>query len=920
MESSAFLLRTEAVFHEVFAAPENDRERLIASLCAGDAALTEEIRSLLAAAVEEEHFHQESGVVRPLANRLAAAESQRVGPYAIDRLIGRGGMGAVYLAHRVDGDFEQEVAIKLIDRPAAGDLFRDRFRMERQILAGLNHPLIARLLDGGVTSEGDLYLVMEYVDGLPIHRYCTEMRLGLRQRLSLFRQLCEAVQFAHQQLIVHRDLKPDNVLVSEDGTPHLLDFGTAKLLSPTAEAPGSELTRQGFQTFTPQYASPEQVLGLPITTASDTYSLGVLLYLLVTGSLPYTLEEFTPAEMVRVICEEPPRRPSLVTGGDEPITGDLEAILLKSLRKEPAARYQTAVEFAADVRNLLEERAITARRGTLRYRAGKFVRRHLFAVSAAAVLAMTLAAGIAAVLWQSRVANQERRRAEARSADLRQLSDSLLSELDEAIKQLPGSTGAQHLLVSRVLDHLDRMAQDANGDRATQLDLIDAYTRLGNIEGNGYEQNLGDRAGALASINKAVDLAEKLALRLPKDPEVLRALAAAQGARGDTLSETNNIQGAVASLRAEVQTYDRLIALPNVTPELLFEASTANGVLGDVMGQDTGLADVSAALTAYRQCLDLDRRAIALDPNFIRGRRGVANMQMKIGNAELDIDPAQALRDFQVALQLFDNLPSSERSGLSSQRLRAITIRKIGTAYSELGEYKNATPYFEQAIQIHQHLSDADPKDIRNLGDLFRAIDDEAWSDDYAADPALGLSRDRRSKLMEEVQLLNRNRGILMRELAMAPGDPDREAELANVQALLGSLQFELQGSRDSAQLAQTGLRALRALAAAQQTTPHILDLVVTAFLKADPVSLRDPAFTVSCAERGVQFTQRKTPEWLLLLSDAYRAAGQNEQSRIVAREGLNLLPPTPVASPKSRVRRLLEMDAAGHASAAQSP
>lgn len=913
MDSPAFLQRIEAVFHQVIAAAESDRGELMESLCQGDADLTEEVRSLLEAAAEEERVCTATGREQRDESPHPGAVSERVGPYAIDRLIGRGGMGAVYLAHRVDGNFDQQVAIKLIDRPAGNDMFRERFRMERQILAGLNHPLIARLLDGGVTSQGDLYLVMEYVDGLPIHRYCNEKGLQLRQRLMLFKQLCEAVQFAHQQLVVHRDLKPDNVLVSDDGTPHLLDFGTAKLLSPSAEMPGSEFTRQGFQSFTPQYASPEQVLGHSITTASDTYSLGVLLYLLTTRTLPYTLEDFTPIEMVRVICEQPPRRPSLAANAGEPIGPDLEAILLKSLRKEPEGRYQTAAEFVADIQNFLDGRAVAARRGTLRYRAGKFVRRHILGVAGAAFLGLVLASGIAAVLWQSRIANLERRRAEARSADLRQLSNSLLSELDEAIKQLPGSTGAQHLLVTRVLDHLDRMARDAQGDRTTQLDLIDAYTRLGNIQGNGYEQNLGDRSEALASIGKAIALAQNLANAAPGDPEVLRALATAQGARGDILSETSDIQGAVTSLQAEVQTYDRLISLPNTTPALYLEASTANSALGDVMGQDTGLADLPAALAAYRKCLELDSRALALDPGFIRAQRGMATMQMKVGNAELDNDPAQALKDFQLALRRFNELPPSEQKVLSTERLRGITLRKVGVAYSELGDYAQAAPFFDQALQIHLSLSDADPKDIRNLGDLYRALSDQTDSFAYAADPVLASSlSDRRRNLLAEENTLRQNLGILERTVRITPGDADRLAELANVQARLGTVRTLLREPGDSAQLSIEGLAALRNLAEKPQASPHILDLVVTAFLQAEPTSLRDPQFTQICAEQGVTLTHRKTPEWLLFLAEAYRADGQTEKSQAAAREGLALLPVVPAASRKPRVLKLLELEAQG--------
>src|ERR1700733_5357269 len=390
-KSTQNLLRVEAIFHEAFAVPLDARAELVAALTNGDSDLAAEVHSLLKASAAEETESASRSTLS--ADPKSAAEARRIGPYQVDSLLGRGGMGAVYLAHRADGHFEEKVAIKLIDLPLATDVFRERFRQERQILAGLQHPYIARLLDGGVTQNGDLYLAMEYVDGVPIHTFCNQQHLSVPERIELFIRVCEAVQFAHQNLVVHRDLKPDNIFVAEDGTPRLLDFGTAKLLAQSPANTGRDLTREGFQSFTPQYASPEQVLGNPITTASDTYSLGVLLYLLLTGSLPYELKELTTAELLRVICEEPPRKPDHVEDSDGRLDSDLEAILLKALRKEPQERYLTAEQLAADVQAHLDGRPVSARRGTLQYRAGKFVRRNRLALAAAALLAVTLAAG-----------------------------------------------------------------------------------------------------------------------------------------------------------------------------------------------------------------------------------------------------------------------------------------------------------------------------------------------------------------------------------------------------------------------------------------------------------------------------------------------------------------------------------------------
>jgi tetratricopeptide (TPR) repeat protein len=479
--------------------------------------------------------------------------------------------------------------------------------------------------------------------------------------------------------------------------------------------------------------------------------------------------------------------------------------------------------------------------------------------------------------------------------------------LDEAIKQLPGSTGVQKLLVTRVLEHLDRMAKDAQGDRLTQLDLVDAYTRLGNIQGNGYEQNLGDQTGGLAIMNKAIHLAQGLAAAHPTDAQVLNALAVAQESKGQILTRTSDVQGAVATLQTAAQTYDRLVALPGVSPELLVEASTANSALGDVLGQDTGLADLDAALVSYRKSLDLDARAVKLDPDFMRARRGLATMQMHIGNAELDIDPAQALKDFELALERFDALPPSEQKTLAAVRLRSITLRKKAVALSELGEYSQAVPLFEQVVNTHQQLVDADPKDIRNLSDLKRALGDEAESYLYAANPELAApSSDLRQNLLQAEQSLQREKTIIEQILKLTPKESELESESASVQVRIDAIRYSLHEGGDTS-LSMTALKALRSAAKNDTASPFVLDLVVTAFLQAEPISLRDPQFAVTCAQRGVTLTHRKTPAWLLSLAQAFRSAGQIEQSRSAATEGLALLPAPQPGAHKSCIRKLLE-------------
>ena len=901
----------EAIFNEVLALPSGERQALIEIRCGEDARLKSEIYSLLRACAEEEAL----AAVRLREARTDARtglDRKRVGAYEIDRLIGRGGMGAVYVAHRADGTFDKQVAIKLIDLPLATDLFRERFRMERQILAGLNHPLIARLLDGGVTGDGEPFLVMEYVDGVPIHRFCEDHRLSVAERLLLFKSVCEAVQFAHQNLVVHRDLKPDNILVMEDGTPRLLDFGTAKLLSPSADGMGSEFTRQGFQSFTPQYASPEQVLGNPITTASDTYSLGVLLYLLLTGVLPYELKEFTTAEMVRVICEQPPRRPTLPGSGDQRIDADLEAILLKSLRKGPGERYLTAVQFALDVQAYLDGRTVSARRGTMRYRAGKFVRRHRIALFGAALVTASLTAGVAGVIWQAKVADRERRRAVDTSAEMRQLSNSLLYELDEAIKELPGSSGVQKLLVTRVLDHLDRTSKSAAGDRLVQLDLANAYTRLGNIQGNPYDQNLGDTAGALVSLDKALVIAQSLAASAAHDHEALRALASVEQARSEVLWGVGKTPEAVESMQAATEAYERLVAERDATPALISEAGAAYGTLGDELGQPgtPSLGDLAGAIDAYRKNIRLDERALSLDPNFPRARRGLGIVQLKIGNVEIETDPARALEDYQLAEERFDALPESKQDGLSTLRIRANVVRKKATAMRELGEYAQAIPLFDQALAIQKQIAAADPKDNRSLFDVYVDLTQKAYDYEYAADPALEADpQKRRRDLALAIPLLKEAQSIAVQLLKQTPSNEDRKASLADVQVRLGTAETELQTSDDAGKLAATGLVTLTGLAAKHPDSVLMLDFAVAALLTVKPATLRDPKLAIVCAEREALLTKRKQPSALLSVAQAYRSAGLNKQARTAAHEGLALLPSVSASAPIPRTRKLLELE-----------
>ncbi|MDP9011529.1 MAG: serine/threonine protein kinase [Pseudomonadota bacterium] len=902
------LLRIEDIFHAVLAVPSEQQGAFLESCCGGDAELMAELRSLLEASEAEGLL----GVQRAAAARGAgdaAIHGGVIGPYHLERLLGRGGMGAVYLAHRADGHFDQQVAIKLIDLPLATELFRERFRLERQILAGLVHPYIARLLDGGVSESGEPYLVMEYVDGISITEFCERQLLSLRERLALFKKVCEAVQFAHQNLVVHRDLKPDNILVVADGTPRLLDFGTAKLLVPVAAEALTGFTQQGLQIFTPQYASPEQVLGGAITTASDTYALGVLLFVLLTGRPPYAVKEFTTGEMLRVICSEQPPRPGsvLATAGcaDFRIDADLDAIALKALRKEPAQRYPAVEQLSADVEAWLNGYPVAARRGNRRYRASKFARRNKIPLLAAGLLMASIIAGIGGVLWQSRVANQHRRSAEARAQDLRELSNSLLSEIDEAIKELPGSTPVQRLLVARVLDHLDRMSKDANADEPTQADLVEAYTRLGNLQGNPYEQNIGDPAGARVSLDKAIQIAKALNRKSPNNAHALASMALAEQSLGEVLFGIGQIQAAVSVMQAAVAAYESRLAIPGATASDFAEAASAVGALGDLKGQAgvASLGDQVGALQAYRNAMDLSERALHVDPGFVRARRGVAIDHLKIGNILLTTDPVKALDEYRRSFAAWKELPEAEQPAASTRRGIAQTHIKIGAALRAVDEYARSIAEFEEARPTLEYLAAADAEDSRASYDLAEFYSDEALTYVEKLKPVSnGISDEPRLDAQHAIELLRKSMSMLQRLVSLNPANRGWVASLAYQQVVVGSLEQTFDMGKDGVQLATDGMATLVASVRAEDANVDVLDMATSAGLTVLPKRLRDSHWTARCAERLVDATHRKNPSFLLSLAQALQAEGRSLAAEDAAAEALALLP---ALGPDSVIPRL---------------
>ncbi|MBV9926825.1 MAG: serine/threonine protein kinase [Acidobacteria bacterium] len=461
-----------------------------------DESVREEVMSLVALDMDAAGFLAEPAVAK--AARLLADDDglsrvgQEVGHYRLVEEIGRGGMGVVYLAERGDGEFRQGAAVKLIRRGLDTEDILRRFRNERQILASLSHPNIARLLDGGTAPDGSPYFVMEYVEGEPLVEYCDRRALSAAERLRLFRTVCAAVSHAHQNLVVHRDLKPSNILVTKDGTPKLLDFGVAKLLDP--ERGAAAHTRTRARVLTPEYASPEQVRGQNVTTASDIYSLGVVLYELLTGARPCEPKDDSPEELAHAICDTEPARPSEAVSrptrdgagrlkGVEnlrSLRGDLDNIVLMALRKEPERRYRTVDQFSEDIRRHLEGLPVAARKDTFSYRASKFVARNKAGVAAAAAVFVALVAGLAATAWQARVASRERDQARQEQAKAEQLNQFLQSILSAASPEERGKDATVVEVLNDAASRIDTEFADLPALKAQVLLTIgQTYQVLG---------------------------------------------------------------------------------------------------------------------------------------------------------------------------------------------------------------------------------------------------------------------------------------------------------------------------------------------------------------------------------------------------------------------------------------------------------
>ncbi len=645
-----------------------------------------------------------------------SAAGATLGPYRLVRMIGRGGMGTVYLAERSDGEVEQRVAVKFLRWSRYDPVIRDRFLQERQILATLGHPGIARLLDAGHTADGQPYLVMEHIDGVPIDVYGE--KLDLAAKLRLFGQVCEAVSCAHQNLIVHRDLKPSNILVDGAGRPKLLDFGIAKILDTDEDQ-----THTAERMLTPEYASPEQVRGAAQSTATDVYSLGAILYKLLTGRSPHAAGGSpTREEMMAAIgSREPPR----VSSTNRELPRDLDFIVAKALRKEPSERYASVEALADDVRAFLEWRPVRARSGSAWYRTRKFARRYRLMVAMVMLTIVGLSLGVY-------FANRERAIAERRFRQVRLLADQFIA-LDSDISALPGSTKVRNRIVSESLEYLTALGAEARRDRDLALDIGRAYLRIARVQGVPIGANLGQFVQAEESLRKADGFVDRVLAADAGNRQALLLSAEIAHDRMAVVDVEDRRDEALAQAKKAALRLDQLIERGARSPD---ELTTATRLFGNiaVAYENSGRFD-----EAVRYC----RRAIETSQSIESGtgRRGVIYGVLSIALRRMgDLEGAlEAIRESRRLLE------GGAATGEMTQRLNLINalVREGLVLGSDsdvsLGRPEEALVSFGKALEIAEDLARKDLQDNRSRG-LIAVISREIGDIVSHGDPRKALA------------------------------------------------------------------------------------------------------------------------------------------------------------------------------------
>jgi eukaryotic-like serine/threonine-protein kinase len=797
------------LFDSALECDTTQRAAFLDQRCRGDGEIRAEVESLLRAAKQAEGFMEGAAAeVAEVERTLGAfAVGEIVGEYEVVSVIGRGGMGEVYLAN--DRRVKRRVALKLVRGGLDRETLTRRFQREQQLLAGLNHPNIAQLYETGVTAEGIPFFAMEFVDGIRLDQFLKQRPIDLPAKLNLFRKICAAIAYAHQHLVIHRDIKPANILVTPEGEPKLLDFGIAKLLDEMADD-AAEQTLTVNRMLTPDYASPEQVRGEPISTASDVYSLGVVFYELLTGARPYRLTSRSSGEVTRAITDQEPIRPSENRNSKienpKSLRGDLDNIALMALRKEPARRYASANAFSQDLRRYLEGLPVHARKDTFGYRAAKFAQRNRAGVVLGSI-------AVAAVVVAFCVTLAQKRKADRRFNDVRQIANSLLFEVEGELQQ--GPTKAREKLVSHAVTYLDRLATEVRSDPALQVEVAAGYLKVGDIQGKPFYANTGDTAGALASYAKAVDMLEPLASSLGGNRAAMRYLSQAWQSIGRVQRRAGKWSDALTSSR-------KAVALA----ESLVKAEPANDVYRSLLAEDyihlgTALfkteyahtaAELTEALGYYRKALSIHTELLKTDPANAEYRSAAATDYFWVGAALQRLgylsgdreSYERASENFRAQVTLNADLLQTDPTNNRYRRAWADAVMNM-SAQDGSRESSLVRENLRPAFTVIESIAAADPANVEARRDLalaqYTLADSVVATGDVTG--ALDLARKAFTTLESLVQHEPNNGDAVLTAIRCCHQIGSLEKVLGHQEAVVAAYENALRIANDSAKLKQ---------------------------------------------------------------------------------------------------------------------
>lgn len=819
--------RIKEVFALAVEQPTEKRKKILHEVCGNDSELQAEVESLLAASDESSPLieRNEYNLASVFNSSGAAYKGKEFGHYRIIQEIGRGGMGTVFLAERSDGAFEQKVALKIVRRSFADEEIARRFRRERQILASLNHPNIARLLDGGVSNDGEPFLAMEYVDGTRIDDFCIEKNLSTSERLKLFLDVCNAIAYAHQNLIVHRDIKPSNILVNTNGTPKLLDFGIAKLLD--AEQ-AYEQTQTVFRAFTPEYASPEQIKGVQITTSSDIFSLGVLLREILTGEdysnvkpLPASdllSKKIEHSEKKTITVNIPTNQKALKQNPEsknlKSLSSELKNIIAMAGREEPQRRYASVGHFAEDIQRYLDGLPVRAQKDSFTYRAKKFVNRNKLGVVAASLVAVSLVIGFAVALWQANVARKQRDHAERRFNDVRRLSNALLFDIAPKIERVQGSTEARQALVNQSLKYLDSLANESTDDWSLQSELATAYEKIGSLQGDALKPNLGDFRGAITSYEKAQAIRRTILKKVSGDienkrllAENLRALSIIRWNRSDarrsfenslealkiyenlilenpdstglqtayletqienaqSYSDNNQHSKAIPLLREAIEKLEELRQKQPRDTEVLRVLVKAHGTLGSALSWDDQQAEGE---TEISRAIEIAESLVAAQPNDANLRQKLWATYLVASGIYDGVDNSRSLELSEKALKVVEETVKLDKANAQARHNLARTFSHLGAGFANLRKLDAALSYLEKSVVILTGLVEKDPQNTsynRDLGILYTRIGDAKYKKHDL--PAALTEFEKSAAIYKQINVADESNIPVLRDTALA--------------------------------------------------------------------------------------------------------------------------------------------------------